>query len=144
MASTWMAWAVLAMSLWIVELLNPMNFYFACVGVGAAATALASFAVADKGWLWGIFFASSAVALAVTRPLARRFQRHPSRPANVDAMVGKRVKVVEAIAPDSSAGAVFVEGERWRAESDRTIPEGAFVEIVKVEGAHLLVRPTGE
>ena len=136
-----MAWAVLAMSLWIVELLNPMNFYFACVGVGAAVTALASLAVSDKGLLWVIFFAASALALVATRPLARRLRRTPSRPANVDAMIGRHVRVVEVIDAAKGTGAVFVDGERWLAGSETPVPEGGQVEVVRIEGTRVIVRP---
>lgn len=143
MTNTWMAWTVLAMALWLVEVLNPTNFYFACVGVGAAVTALASLAVADKGLLWNIFFAASALALVATRPLARRVRRAPSRPANVDAMIGRRVRVVEAIDPARGTGAVFVDGERWLAGSEAPIPESRQVEIMRIEGTRVIVRSAG-
>ena len=76
--------------------------------------------------------------------VARRVRRTPSRPANVDAMIGRRVRVVEAIDAAKGTGAVFVDGERWLAESASPVPEGGQAEIVRIEGTRVTVRPTGE
>ncbi|MBI4325389.1 MAG: nodulation protein NfeD [Chloroflexi bacterium] len=59
--------------------------------------------------------------------------------AGVETMLGK---TVPALAPiDAETGRVFVEGEYWNARSDAPIEQGRPVEIVKIDGLTLRVKP---
>jgi membrane-bound serine protease (ClpP class) len=56
-----------------------------------------------------------------------------------EGMVGLAGQARTEIGP--RGGSVFVHGEIWKAISEETIPAGSAVEVVKVEGLQLLVRP---
>lgn len=59
-----------------------------------------------------------------------------------EAMIGTRAEVVDAVGPEG--GRVFVDGEYWKAVSDREIPEGRMVEIRGIDGLTMTVRPEDE
>lgn len=57
---------------------------------------------------------------------------------NADSIIGKEAKVVEGIAQDEP-GQVNIEGEIWRAESDKKIVKGEKVTIKSVSGVTVRV-----
>ena len=59
--------------------------------------------------------------------------------SNVDALMGKKALVTQAIEP-KKPGMIKVDGELWRAESDEIIEANTWVEIAAVDGAHLHVK----
>jgi len=78
---------------------------------------------------FGLF--AGGVVLAVGRTLLLR------QTAGVDELIGSVGKAVSDIDP---AGKVFIRGEHWNAVSVETIPRGARVEVISVEGLQLRVR----
>ncbi|MFW6206862.1 MAG: NfeD family protein, partial [Gemmatimonadota bacterium] len=58
-----------------------------------------------------------------------------------EAMIGATARVTDAIGSDG--GRVFLSGEYWTAVSDEEIPEGETVEIERIEGLTVKVRPAG-
>lgn len=58
----------------------------------------------------------------------------------VEGLVNERGVARSMLAPK---GKVFVHGELWNAEADETVPAGAEVVVVGVEGMKLRVRPDG-
>ena len=61
--------------------------------------------------------------------------------AGKETMVGKTVTALTSI--DSRGGRIFVEGEYWKAVSDRPIEKGETVEIAAVQGLTATVRIKG-
>jgi membrane-bound serine protease (ClpP class) len=59
--------------------------------------------------------------------------------AGKESMVGKTCAAVTALTGES--GKVFVEGTYWNAVSDSPVEQGKTVEIVKVDGLTLRVKP---
>ena len=57
-----------------------------------------------------------------------------------ETMIGKRVRALGAIGAEN--GKVFIEGEYWNAVSDAPVAAGQEVEIVRVDGLTLKVKPT--
>ena len=88
-----------------------------------------------------VFAVVSAAALALTRPLVRRFMVRPSIPTNLDRVLGMAAKVTEAVDNERASGAVYVDGKIWTARSDdgSVIPAGTQVKVQKIEGVKLLV-----
>ena len=70
-----------------------------------------------------------------------RAQLLPVR-AGAETMIGKTVTALTPI--DSRGGRVFVEGEYWRAVSDRPVAKDGAVEITAVQGLTVKVRNKGE
>ena len=113
--------------------------WFAVGAVGAFFAALAHLSVTVQ---LVIFAVVSAAALAVTRPLVRRFGREKPVPTNADRVLGRIAGVTEDIDNDAATGAVYVDGKTWtaRSEDGTVIPKGELVEIAGMEGIKLIVR----
>jgi len=69
----------------------------------------------------------------------RSQRRKPS--LGSEGLVGEIGDVKQQIAPGSSRGKIFVHGEYWNAVADQTIEVGTRVEVVRVDGMCLTVRP---
>lgn len=69
------------------------------------------------------------IILAVKAQMRKKF-------TGAEAMIGQEAEVVRDIDPE---GEVFILGEYWKAKSDKRIPKGAKVKIVKMEGLKLIV-----
>ena len=135
----WMVWLIVAVVLFIVDMVTPGAFFFACLGMVALLTSLIVYLKAPQ-WIWWLtFFGSSVLFVLIAIPIAKKFMKGESRPSNIDELVGKEAIVIETIVPHRS-GHVKVRGEIWKAESSEEIPADSLVEIQKVEGTHLIVK----
>ena len=120
------------------------------VSIWFVAGSLAALFTCMSGWSLGaltpeatqvlMFAVVSAAALAVTRPLVRRFMTRPHIPTNSDRLLGMVAKVTEPV--DDASGAVYVDGKTWTARSadGSLIPAGTQVKVQKIEGVKLLVQ----
>ena len=113
---------------------------------GSAAALIGAFLGAGLGVQVALFVVVSAAALAVTRPLVRRYTAGKAVPTNLDRVLGDSGKVMETIDNENSSGAVYVDGKTWTARSadGSVIPEGAVVEILRMEGVKLFVKKQEE
>lgn len=136
---TWIAWLIAAIVLFVVEMTTPGAFYFACLGLGALTASLAAYLQAPLWVSWLAFFGCSVLFVLIARPIAKKMMDGESRPSNIDELVGQEALVIERIVP-YKGGQIKVKGEIWRAESTQEIPVDSLVEIIKVEGARLIVK----
>ncbi|MBK8048882.1 MAG: NfeD family protein [Anaerolineales bacterium] len=62
----------------------------------------------------------------------------------IDRVLGQQAVVLEEVNPLHARGMVRVAREEWRADSldGQVIPRGSIVDVVRVEGTRLIVRPT--
>ena len=113
---------------------------------GSAAALIGALLGAGIGVQAALFIAVSAAALAVTRPLVRRYTAGKAVPTNLDRVLGDSGKVTETIDNENSTGAVYVDGKTWTARSDdgSVIPAGTVAEILRMEGVKLFVRKIEE
>ena len=113
---------------------------------GAVAGLIAAWLGAGVAAQVVLFAVVSAAALAVTRPLVRRYAAGKAVPTNLDRVLGDTGRVTETIDNARSAGAVYVDGKTWTARSadGSVIPEGAVVEILRMEGVKLFVKKLEE
>ena len=139
------AWLVAAVVFGVVEALTAglVSIWFVA---GSAAALIGAFLGAGLGVQVALFVAVSAVALAVTRPLVRRYTAGKAVPTNLDRVLGDSGTVTETIDNENSTGAVYVDGKTWTARSDdgSVIPAGTVVEILRMEGVKLFVRKIEE
>jgi len=139
---------------------NPMYLWLGAVvvfGIVEAATAgltviwfaagaliaLLAAALGAKLWLQvTIFIVASAVALVLTRPLAKRFITEKKVPTNADRVLGQTAKVTETIDNLAPSGAVYIDGKTWTARSvtDHPISVGKLVTVQAMEGVKLIVK----
>ena len=138
-------WLVAAVVFGVVEALTAglVSIWFVA---GSAAALIGAFLGAGLGVQVALFVVVSAAALAVTRPLVRRYTAGKAVPTNLDRVLGDSGKVTETIDNENSAGAVYVDGKTWTARSaDGTvIPAGAVVKILRMEGVKLFVKKMEE
>ena len=138
-------WLGAAVVFGIVEALTAglVSIWFVA---GSAAALIGAFLGAGLGVQVALFLVVSAAALAVTRPLVRRYTAGKAVPTNLDRVLGDSGKVTETIDNENSTGAVYVDGKTWTARSadGSVIPAGTVVEILRMEGVKLFVKKLEE
>jgi membrane protein implicated in regulation of membrane protease activity len=91
-----------------------------------------------------VFFVVSVILLLATKPLTNKFLSSKSEvSSNVDALMGKRAKVIEDIKPIDGTGKVKINGEVWKAiteDINATIPKDSEVTVIAVDGVKLIVK----
>lgn len=136
-----LVWLVVMVVFLVVEALVPglVSLWFA---IGALAALFAAMLGAPV-WLQLVwFFVVSIVALALTRPLARKYINAKVQPTNADALIGKECVVTEDIDNIRATGAVKVSGREWTARSaddGRGFRAGDIVTVKAIEGVKLIV-----
>ena len=133
----WLA-AFVALAALEAATVNLVSIWFA---VGALAALIAA-ALGAPLWLQvTVFILASALSLALTRPLARRFLARRRVPTNADRVLGQTCEVTEAIDNTAGTGAVYVDGKTWtaRSRSGAPIPAGTLVRAQAGEGVKLIV-----
>ena len=113
---------------------------------GSSAALIGALLGAGLGVQVALFAVVSAAALAVTRPLVRRYTAGKAVPTNLDRVLGDSGKVTETIDNENSTGAVYVDGKTWTARSadGSVIPAGATVQVLRMEGVKLFVQKIKE
>ena len=135
----WVVWLVVAAVLGALELMSlTLVLGFASL----AAVAAGVFALAGvPGWAQLVLFSIALVVLlVVVRPIALRHRKDPAPlRTGVDALVGQLALATTDV--DRDGGQVKVGGEVWtaRAVHDATVPAGARVRVVAIQGATALV-----
>ena len=136
----WQVWAVIAIVCLILEL-SSGDFFIICFSIGALGAAI------DAGLLGnGItvqvfsFVVVSLVALLYVRPAAKRWlhKGEDKRVSNADALLGRTGKVTEAIQAGDS-GYVQIDGDMWKAVSEKDIAEGETVRVIGRESTIITV-----
>ena len=88
-----------------------------------------------------VFVITSAVLLALTRPLAKKLQGKHIK-TNYELDIGKKAVVIEDINNDYSVGRVKLDGVNWEARSvdNEKIPIGTVVTVEEIDGTKLIVK----
>lgn len=90
-----------------------------------------------------LFLIISLVLLIFTRPFAVRFLSKDTLKTNVDRVIGMEGVVTEEISNLAGTGKVSLGGNIWTARTENeggTIPVGAVVAVLRVEGVKLIVK----
>ena len=136
-------WLVAMIVLLVIEGVVPglISIWFALGALAALVSALLHAPL----WLQIVWFlVVSIAALALTRPLAKKYINAKTQPTNADMLIGKECVVRESIDNVLGAGAVSVDGKVWtaRTESDEVrLQEGSRAVVVRIEGVKLIVKP---
>lgn len=109
--------------------------------IGAVVSAIVS--ICGIGILGQIivFLVVSILLLVVTRPIVKKRMNVGSERTNVDALIGKEVKVVKSVEP-FEAGEARINGLTWVAigsDEKERISEGSIAKIVAVKGVKLVL-----
>lgn len=137
---TWSVWLTVAVILFVIEILTPGAFFFACLGIGALGASLSVALFPSQSLMWIIFVVVSLLSMYTIRPLARKLlQSGKPGKSNVDALIGQAAWVTEPVDPPH-LGMVKIEGEFWRAEASEHIDAQTSVIVTAVSGTRLIVQ----
>ena len=141
----WGFWLALMIVFLMAEAatVNMTTLWFAAGALAAMLTRIFG------GELWlqiAVFLVVSGVALALLRPVARRYFTPRLTKTNVDAVIGQTGRVVETINNTDGVGRVKIAGMDWtaRSASGETIEEGTLVTVNRIEGVKAFVTPSKE
>ncbi|MCF0123268.1 MAG: NfeD family protein [Ruminiclostridium sp.] len=89
----------------------------------------------------GLFAIVSVIAMAVIRPLARKWIAPKTEKTNADRILEEEALVVETIDNLHFSGQIKVRGAIWTARSSNgdVIPEGTLVQVEQIEGVKAIV-----
>lgn len=137
-------WFVAALVLVGIEVVT-LAFVAVYPALGALAAAVSALAGGNVAVQVLVFAVVTVGALLLTRrPLLRMMKRMPSIPSNAPTVIGKRAVIVVAIEEGpGQRGQVRVGTEHWsaRSEDEQPIAEGTTVEVARIDGVALVVRP---
>jgi membrane protein implicated in regulation of membrane protease activity len=141
----WGKWLIVAVGCGIAEIFTP-NFFILWFGAGALVAAVISALGLGVVWQFTGFILASAVLILYTKRISSRwFTKREETKTNIYGLPGKTGYVTRDIS-EGCPGEVRVGGETWTARSalGARIRTGAKVEVVKVQGVHLVVRGLDE
>ena len=135
-------WFALLIAFVIAEAatVSMVSAWFAAGALAALVAAL----LGAKLWLQIVLFLTvSAVALALLRPIAKKYFTPRLTNTNVDALVGKTCLCVTAVDNMAAVGQVKIGDVEWTARSTtgEAISVGTQVRIDRVEGVKVYVTP---
>lgn len=135
-------WLILFLVLLVVEAatLSLTTIWFAG---GAFVAFIVSMIFDNRVPEFIVFGAVSLALLFFVRPSAlRRFNRRRTK-TNVEAVIGKPVRVIEAVNNLADTGRVKLDGMEWAAvcvDDNMTLSVGEFAVVERVEGVKLVIR----
>jgi len=133
-------WLVLMLVLFGAEIItvNLTTIWFA---LGALAAMISSLFDAPVWMQIMWFLVVSILALAITKPLVKKFVNNKTQATNADMVIGQTCVVVEPIDNVKGTGAVTVGGKTWTARSEYgdVFAPGERVTAVRIEGVKLIV-----
>jgi membrane protein implicated in regulation of membrane protease activity len=137
-----LAWLIVAIVLFAVEMLTPGIFFFACFGAGALLASLLALLGVPVWASWSAFFVVSLLSVLLVAPMVRRWAKKlPSTPVGLDSLAGQEAHVLDSIDPATGKGQVrLANGSIWLAASESLIEAGATVEIISIVGTRLQVK----
>ena len=135
-------WLAFMVGFVIVEAACPFHLVSIWFAVGSLAAMLAAVLGAQLWLQITLFLVVSVGLLAATLPLVKKFVIPRQKKTNVDAVIGTRGYVTEAVDNLSAAGQVKLGGMYWtaRSEDGHRIPEGTLVEVTHIEGVKAFVK----
>ena len=125
----WYLWLIAAGIFFIIEIAT-VGFLIFWLGIGALITMCVS-------------FFTDNLLIPLTKPLFNRLNKGSTIQTNAYNLVGKVGIVTVDINPLEATGQVKVDGEIWSAKSEENIRKDVEVEVLKIDGVKLIVKPLG-
>ncbi len=137
MIITWLVVVIICIGLEAATT-EVVSIYFSFGALVSMICAIASVPFWPQVW---IFIAVAAITLATTRPIFLKYIKKNEIKTNVDALVGKRFKLLKAITEDER-GEVNVNGVIWSVitNDSSTIEVESTVEVLSLDGTKLIVK----
>ncbi len=142
--SSFEAWVIMGLVLGIIEIFTT-GFAVICFSFGCFLAGLGALFGLSSMWQLLFFSIGTLLSFIFARPvLLRFFYKSPGSALkmNAEALVGRRVCVVETIETGQKGGLVKVDGEIWRAISQDAdaIEKDNWVEIESINNIILTVK----
>lgn len=139
----WQIWIIAGIILLIVENFIP-TFIAASIAIGCLIAGLFSFLGFGIEGQFVAFSVGILLSFFGIRPFMSKYghRKHKEIKTNVDSLVGKMGRVVEALDSEDSRGRILVEGDDWKAESEDRSPVavGKRVQVLAVNSTILIVK----
>ena len=137
----WIVWLILA-AIFIVGEIFTAGFFILWFGLGAAAAALLAFLDVSAGWQLAAFIVVSLTLFLASRKFASKVTKEQPPGIGADRFLEKECIVLEEIDNIRNRGRVRLKTEEWRAQSEdgNIIPAQSKVQVVRVDGTHLIVK----
>lgn len=137
----WIVWLILA-AIFIVGEIFTAGFFILWFGLGAAAAALLAFLDVSAGWQLAAFIVVSLTLFLASRKFALKVTKEQPPGIGADRFLEKECIVLEEIDNIRNSGRVRLKAEEWRAQSEdgNIIPAQSKVQVVRVDGTHLIVK----
>lgn len=134
-------WLVTAVVLGVIEsaTVTLVSIWMALAAVASAITA----AFGGNIMLQILVFVSvSAILLALTAPLTKKFRNQKKTNTNADRLLGQEGVVIQKIDPIENKGQIKVLGQIWSASSEtgETMEPGEKVTVQSIEGVRAVVK----
>ncbi len=141
MTSLFFIWLSLSLIFFLIELGGISLFFFVSFAIGAIFAAMISLGNFSL-WVQLITFLLVSFIVFIIMRFVFNPKRYVPHVTNVDVLPGKKGIIITAIAPGMT-GQVKIGGEVWTARSFNAeiIFEGASVEVIRVQGCHVIVKP---
>jgi membrane protein implicated in regulation of membrane protease activity len=137
----WYLWLIAAGIFFIIEIAT-VGFLIFWLGIGALFAMVASFFTDNLLIQTTVFVISSSVLIPLTKPIVNKyFDDGKTIATNAYSLIGKVGIVTTEINTLNSTGQVKVNGEIWSAKANEDIKQGTEVEILKIDGVKLIVKP---
>ncbi|MCL2337528.1 MAG: NfeD family protein [Firmicutes bacterium] len=138
----WEIWLIIAGICLLLEIFTTgiLIFWFAIGALFAAATSFFADSLVIQTF---VFVIVSTILLFLTRPMVNRYIKTKNVHTNAFAAINKKGIVTVDIDPTLSTGQVKIDGEIWtaRAEKDTLITKGTNIEVVRIDGVKVIVKP---
>ena len=141
-----MIWFGVMLAFLVVEASCPIHLVSIWFAAGSLVAMIAA-ALGAEVWLQIVLFVVvSAVLLISLWPFTRKVLKPRLVKTNVDAVIGQKGHVTEAIDNVDATGQVKLGGMYWtaRSASGQNIEKGALVQVERVEGVKVFVVPVEE
>ena len=86
-----------------------------------------------------VFVVVTVISLLITKPLVNKIMVKKDEKTNFDRIIGQIGIVTQEIKKHEN-GRIRIDGKSWMASSTKEIKKGSEVEILKIEGAKVLVK----
>lgn len=138
----WIIWLIAAVVFFIGEVMTE-GFCLLWFSIGALVALFFTLFTDNLIVLFAIFLSVAIILLLATRKLTENFLNSRKKvESNVNALIGKKAKIIEEIDQIEGFGKVKVNGEVWKAiteDSSVTFNVGETVIIKAIDGVKLII-----
>lgn len=138
----WQYWLI-ASGIFFVGEIVTVGFLLFWFGIAGLITMVVSLFTSNIIIQSVVFLVTSVILILSTKLFVKKFVNKETIVTNANSLIGKKAIVIQEINNLQGTGQIKIGGEIWSAqnETDSVISENQEVEIIKIEGVKLIVKP---